>query len=628
MRSAIIAFVLSLALASQAQAQQFVQMVSDQLEPTLHGASATVTPSTGAWVIQLRSDGVLSLQVVPPPGSANTYWTFGFQAPTGQTLAPGSYHGAQFVNAMAPGHPGINVFANTGTCINPLQQAGNFNILELQVASDGSTILKLAVDFDRECDGTSYAIYGGLRYNSSIAYTPPILAPFPQSIVQVTPDTIYVATGQTAPGLQAKVLDQYSNPIAGATVMFWPYTGNGTLAGSLAITELTDANGIATSPPFYAPPEPGPTIVYARLLNGPGPNPQFFVTFQATGPNQLTMSPVPAATMTVHAGDHFQVGARATYQGNVVSNVQATVSVTGSVAPASIGTQTAVDSHGNMVVDAVAGNQGGTYTVVIDADGATTSVVVTQVAAPGPTVIPGVSFTTQDMWWNPSQNGWGMSLVQHDDTLFGALYIYDRDGKPTWVVMPGGTWDSTHTVYSGAVFKPTGTPFYAYDAQAMRVGTAVGSISITFQDANNAVLDYTIAGVTGRKLVSREVFASGDASTPNRSDLWWGGAAQNGWGITVLQQASTLFAVWYTYDANGSPVWYVMPGGSWTAANTYEGALYRTTSSAWAESAYDASKLQAINAGSFKFQFTGDGATFTYSADGHAGSIPLVKEPF
>jgi len=323
--------------------------------------------------------------------------------------------------------------------------------------------------------------------------------------------------------------------------------------------------------------------------------------------------------------------------GVVAGNVFAQFRVSGTTLPASIDIQAPIDANGNVMTNVLAGTVAGTYTITVDVMGTTKAIVVTQQAASTPPpppppvttpVIPGVSFTTQDMWWNPSENGWGMSLVQHNDTLFGALYIYDRNGKPIWVVLPGGSWDSSHAKFSGSVYKPTGTPYSAYNAQSLHVGNPVGTISITFQDANSAILDYTIAGVTGRKLVAREVFGDGAASTPNRSDLWWGGAAQNGWGITVLQQASTLFAVWYTYDASGDPFWYVMPGGAWTASDTYEGTLYRTMSSAWVESPYDASKLQVIPAGSFKFQFNGDGATFTYSADGHSGSLPLVREPF
>lgn len=236
--------------------------------------------------------------------------------------------------------------------------------------------------------------------------------------------------------------------------------------------------------------------------------------------------------------------------------------------------------------------------------------------------------SVQDMWWNPSENGWGMSLVQHNDTLFGAFYIYDANGRPMWVVMPGGAWDAGHGTYTGSLYEPSGAPFYAYDASNFIAGASVGSVSIAFADANNATVDYTIGSVSGRKFVTREIFANGSHTPADRSDLWWGGALQNGWGITVLQQANTLFAVWYTYDANGNRTWYVMPGGAWSASDTYEGALYRTTGSPWVGNSYDATKLQVTNAGTYKFQFNGDAATFTYSADGHGGSIPLTREPF
>jgi hypothetical protein len=239
----------------------------------------------------------------------------------------------------------------------------------------------------------------------------------------------------------------------------------------------------------------------------------------------------------------------------------------------------------------------------------------------------------QDMWWNPTESGWGMSLIQHNDGLFAALYIYDSAGNPTWVVMPNGSWDSSHTIYSGAIYEPKGTPFYNYDAQRLQIGTALGSLTITFHDANNATLDYTIRDasgndISGTKFVTREIFANGPATPPDHTDLWWGGFSQNGWGITVLQQGDTLFSVWFTYDANGNRIWYVMPGGAWTASDTYEGSLYRTAGPPWLGKTYDQSKLQVINSGTYKFQFNSGGATFTYNADGFTGSIPLVREPF
>jgi len=299
------------------------------------------------------------------------------------------------------------------------------------------------------------------------------------------------------------------------------------------------------------------------------------------------------------------------------------------------------DASGTVTFSGIANGAVGDYSIGIDLPGwnGAFTTPVHQVAAAstgppfsptGPTAPSSITDDVQDMWWaGIGENGWGMSLIQHGDTLFGALYVYDASGNPTWLVMPGGTWDSAHLVYSASLYEPNGSPFYAYDTTKFAAGNPRGTIEITFQDANDAILEYTIDGISGTKFVTREIFANGSASGTNRSDLWWGGMSQNGWGIAVLQQASTLFAVWYTYDASGKPFWYVMPGGTWTAAgDTYLGTLYRTTGSPWLGTTYDPTKLDVINAGTYSFTFSGNGATFTYSADGHSGAIPLVREPF
>ena len=239
---------------------------------------------------------------------------------------------------------------------------------------------------------------------------------------------------------------------------------------------------------------------------------------------------------------------------------------------------------------------------------------------------PAAGKNVQDMWWTPYESGWGMSLIDHGGSIFGALYIYDANGKPMWAVMPSGTWDSTHTMLTGAVFTPRGTPFFSYDASHFDVGAAAGSVTITFQDYNAAIVDYSIGGASGRKYVAREPFGSGPSMFRDSSDLWWGGMAQNGWGLTVMQQASTLFSVWFTYDADGNGIWYVMPGGSWTSDTTYEGHVYRTKGTAWGS--YDPKKLEVTDVGTYRMVVTGTGMSFEYSVDGHAGTVPLSREAF
>src|SRR5206468_3246327 len=61
------------------------------------------------------------------------------------------------------------------------------------------------------------------------------------------------------------------------------------------------------------------------------------------------------------------------------------------------------------------------------------------------------------------------------------------------------------------------------------------------------------------------------------SDIWWN-ANESGWGLNVAQRANgNMYATWFVYAADGSPMWYVMPGGRWTDASTFEGDVYRAT---------------------------------------------------
>jgi hypothetical protein len=236
----------------------------------------------------------------------------------------------------------------------------------------------------------------------------------------------------------------------------------------------------------------------------------------------------------------------------------------------------------------------------------------------------------QDLWWSGvAENGWGMSVVQHKDMIFGIIYAYDDAGKPIWYVMPGGSWNAAHTAFTGAVYIPKGSPYFAYDARRFNVGAIVGTATLTFNQSDSGALDYTINGISGHKDITRLDFGRVEAATlTGLGDLWWGGVQQDGWGIAVMQQSNTLFSNWYTYDANGAPTWFVMPGGNWIDASTYEGTLYRTTGSPWLGKAYDASKLDTVPAGWFRFKFAGEAATMDYMIDGRTGSVPLVRLAF
>jgi hypothetical protein len=237
----------------------------------------------------------------------------------------------------------------------------------------------------------------------------------------------------------------------------------------------------------------------------------------------------------------------------------------------------------------------------------------------------------QDLWWaGPQENGWGMSITQHGPILFAAMFIYDALGQPQWVVFPGGTWNADFTAYSGDLYIPSGAWFGAYDAARFVVGASVGRATLTFASPNTATLSYTINGQSGSKSITRQPFGAQD-STPvaTYGDLWWGGTAQSGWGVAINQQYRTLFSVWYTYDNTGKTVWYVIPGGSWTRANTFSGTAYRVTSSPWLGAPYNPAAFNAQTVGNVTFTFTDiNTAVMTYTVDGVTQTRNLSRQPF
>ena len=237
----------------------------------------------------------------------------------------------------------------------------------------------------------------------------------------------------------------------------------------------------------------------------------------------------------------------------------------------------------------------------------------------------------QDLWWAGTQeNGWGMSISQHGAKIFAALFIYDNQGRPTWAVLPDGSWNASNTAYTGALYAPTGSWFGNYDASRIVVGPSIGTATITFSGRNAATLTYTINGVSGTKSISRQGFGPPDA-TPVASygDLWWGGVSQNGWGVAISQQYRTLFAVWYTYEQDGRPVWFVVPGGDWVSSTAYRGTAYRTSGSQWLGAAYNPAAFVVQSAGTVTFTFQDvNNATMSYNVEGASGSKPITRQPF
>ncbi len=236
-----------------------------------------------------------------------------------------------------------------------------------------------------------------------------------------------------------------------------------------------------------------------------------------------------------------------------------------------------------------------------------------------------------DMWWNAAESGWGISITQHGSTIFAAWYVYDANGRPLWVVMPGGQWSSS-TSFSGDLYTTTGDdPTGTFDPASV-VRTRVGSATLDFASLTQATLSYTVNGASGSRPLTREPFGPVAAAlSTNYADLWWN-ASESGWGLSINQQYQTLFAVWYTYGADRVPTWYVMSGGSWVSSGAYSGTLYRTSAAPvpfFGASRFDANSVTRTAVGSLTLRFTGaNAATMTYSINGVSGTKSITRQPF
>jgi len=109
---------------------------------------------------------------------------------------------------------------------------------------------------------------------------------------------------------------------------------------------------------------------------------------------------------------------------------------------------------------------------------------------------PSANYT--DMWWNPSESGWGISFAQHSSSqVFAVWYTYDpRErtssgrAKPLWFVVPGGTWTSP-TRFTGTAYVTDGVPFHQSGSTVR--STAVGTFTFNFTSASAGTFTYNVA---------------------------------------------------------------------------------------------------------------------------------------
>ena len=94
----------------------------------------------------------------------------------------------------------------------------------------------------------------------------------------------------------------------------------------------------------------------------------------------------------------------------------------------------------------------------------------------------------------------------------------------------------------------------------------------------------------------------------NAHGLWWKSpaGAESGWGMNFSQQGEIVFMTWFTYDTDGSPLWFVVSSGNRGEGNIYSGKLFRTTGPAFNSVPFNPSQVGVTEVGTATFEFDND----------------------
>ena len=119
-----------------------------------------------------------------------------------------------------------------------------------------------------------------------------------------------------------------------------------------------------------------------------------------------------------------------------------------------------------------------------------------------------------DLWWNASENGWGIQFVQRGSTIFATMFVYDAAGNPTfYVATMEGSKPTGVLTFTGDLFTTHGSWFgtVPYNPTSFG-GSKVGTMTWQKQSGEPGTLTYSVNNVTVTKSLVRQPIRNDDYS--------------------------------------------------------------------------------------------------------------------
>lgn len=156
-------------------------------------------------------------------------------------------------------------------------------------------------------------------------------------------------------------------------------------------------------------------------------------------------------------------------------------------------------------------------------------------------------------WWNPAESGRGYYLEQQGNSLFMAAFLYEVSGRATWLAAAGPMQSATSLHAPLLEFQGGQTLDGPYIGPNSR---EVGTVSLTFSDANRAVLQWPGGTVPLQRF---DIVQSG-ATQPHSESVekgWWWNRQESGRGFAVEIQNEFMFLAGFMYNTASEPTWYL-----------------------------------------------------------------------
>ena len=120
-----------------------------------------------------------------------------------------------------------------------------------------------------------------------------------------------------------------------------------------------------------------------------------------------------------------------------------------------------------------------------------------------------------DLWYAApaeSEAGWGINFIQQNEVIFGTMFVYGADKKPTWFsasnMSPTG-----NNAFGGPLYSVTG-PYYGAPWTGAAPPQQVGNINVVFNSATAGVLTYNVGGTVVTKNITRVTWRLDNLSGP------------------------------------------------------------------------------------------------------------------